>query len=90
MQKFPTMSAMPYATPSYPQGSIRFIDREYFIITYISTPEAIRKYVPAPLQPDGSNKVLYEFIKMPNSSGLGDYTESGVVIPCNFNGAPVN
>jgi len=84
------LSAMPAASPSYPRGPYRFVDREYLIIAYESDPEAIAAAVPEPLQPDGSNTVLYEFIKMPDSSGFGDYTESGVVIPCTFNGEKVN
>ncbi|MGB9153168.1 MAG: acetoacetate decarboxylase [Alphaproteobacteria bacterium] len=82
--------SMPIAAVSYPRGPYRFIDREYMIIAYESDPDAIREQVPEPLVPDGSNTVLYEFIKMPDSSGFGDYTESGVVIPCTFNGEPVN
>jgi acetoacetate decarboxylase len=78
--------SMPLASPSYPRGPYRFIDREYLTITYESDPEAIRATLPEPLEPDGSNTVLYEFIRMPDSSGFGDYTESGVVIPAVFKG----
>lgn len=84
------LPSMPLAGPSYPKGPYRFIDREYLIITYESDPEAIRAQLPEPLEPDGSNLVLFEFIKMPDSSGFGDYTESGIVIPCNFQDSPVN
>ena len=82
--------SMPLASPSYPKGPYRFIDREYFIITYETDPDAIREQLPEPLEPDGSNTVLYEFIKMPDSSGFGDYTESGIVIPCKYNSENVN
>lgn len=82
--------SMPIASPSYPRGPYRFINREYFIISYISDRDAIRDALPEPLEPDGSNTVLYEFIRMPDSSGFGDYTESGIVIPCQFEGRPVN
>jgi len=82
--------SVPIAGPSYPAGPYRFVDREYFIVTYLSDPEAIAEAVPEPLQPDGSDKVLYEFIRMPDSSGFGDYTESGIVIPCLYKGEPVN
>lgn len=82
--------AMPLASPSYPKGPFQFINREYFIVRYTSDPQAIREAVPEPLEPDGSNSVLYEFIKMPDSSGFGDYTESGVVIPCTYKGEAVN
>lgn len=81
---------MPPISPSYPRGPYRFINREYFIIVYKSDPEIIRYAVPEPLIPNKDNVVLYEFIKMPDSSGFGDYTESGLVIPCTFNGEEVN
>jgi len=82
--------SMPIAAVSYPRGPYRFINREYMIVAYESDPEAIREQVPEPLEPDGSNTVMYEFIKMPDSSGFGDYTESGVVIPCTYQGEAVN
>lgn len=84
------LPSMPAASPSYPLGPFRFINREYLIITYKSDPDAIREALPEPLMPDGSNTVLYEFIRMPDSSGFGDYTESGIVIPCLYNSQPLN
>jgi len=84
------LSSMPLAAPSYPRGPYRFIDREYLIITYRSTPIAIRHALPEPLEPDGSGTVFFEFIRMPDSAGFGNYTESGVVIPAHFNGEAVN
>ncbi len=84
------LPSMPLASPSYPKGPYRFLDREYLIVTYESDPEAIRDALPEPLEPDGSNIVLYEFIRMPDSAGFGDYTESGVVIPAMFKGEHVN
>ena len=84
------LPSVPAASPSYPRGPYRFIDREYLIITYESDPDAIRAALPEPLEPDGSNAVLYEFIRMPDSAGFGDYTESGVVIPATFRGEHVN
>ena len=83
-------SGMPAAAPSYPKGPYRFVNREYFIITYESDPAAIRRALPEPLQPAPGNLIAYEFIKMPDSSGFGDYMESGIVIPCLFNGEEVN
>ncbi|MGA7325334.1 MAG: acetoacetate decarboxylase [Rhodomicrobium sp.] len=84
------LASMPIASPSYPRGPYRFIDREYLIVTYESDPDAIRAALPEPMLPDGSNTVLYEFIRMPDSAGFGDYTESGVVIPAFLNGEHVN
>lgn len=84
------LPSMPAAGPSYPFGPYRFVNREYMIIIYESDPDAIRHAVPEPLVPDPSNQVFYEWIKMPDSSGFGDYTESGVVIPCSYKGEPMN
>jgi acetoacetate decarboxylase len=84
------LPSMPGMGPSYPHLPFRFVNREYMIIIYESDPAAIRQAVPEPLTPDPSNQVFYEWIKMPDSSGFGDYTESGVVIPCSFNGEPCN
>ena len=84
------LPSIPIASPSYPRGPYRFINREYFIVTYVSDPDAIREALPEPLEPDGSNTVLYEFIRMPDSSGFGDYTETGIVIPCQYQGEHVN
>jgi len=77
--------AMPLTSPAFPPGPYRFIDREYLIITYRTTPEAIARVLPAPLVAPAP-LVKYEFIRMPNSTGFGNYTESGQVIPVEFNG----
>ena len=41
--------------------------------------------MPEPLQVE-EPLVKYEFIRMPDSTGFGDYTESGQVIPVSFEG----
>lgn len=84
------LSSMPAAGPSYPLPPFRFVDREYMIVIYESDPDAIRAAVPEPLVPDASNQVFYEWIRMPDSSGFGDYTETGIAIPCSFEGKPCN
>jgi acetoacetate decarboxylase len=77
--------SMPLGDPSYPPGPYRFVDREYLIITYRTDREALERVVPAPLEID-EPLVKYEFIRMPNSTGFGDYTESGQVIPVRLGG----
>ena len=77
--------AMPLTSPAFPPGPYRFVDREYFTITYRTDPERLRAIVPEPLALD-SPLVKYEFIRMPDSTGFGDYTESGQVIPVSLNG----
>jgi acetoacetate decarboxylase len=72
--------AMPLLNPSFPMGPYCFVGREYLVITYRTDPEALRSVVPAPLRFDVP-MVRYEFIRMPDSTGFGNYTESGQVIP---------
>lgn len=77
--------SMPFTDPAYPKGPYRFINREYFVINYESDLECLKKVVPAPLEVT-EPVVQFEFIRMPDSTGFGDYTESGQVIPVTFQG----
>jgi len=77
--------AMPLTSPAFPPGPYRFIDREFLIITYRTDPDVLASVIPAPLEMTDPI-VKFEFIRMPNSTGFGDYTESGQVIPVRFQG----
>lgn len=78
--------AMPLTSPAFPRGPFRFVRREYMIITYETDMDLLRTVVPEPLQVSEPH-VKYEFIRMADSTGFGDYTESGQVIPVSFEGA---
>ena len=80
-----TAFAMPFTNPAFPRPPYRFYDREYIIITYKTDMEALRGVVPEPLEVL-EPLVKYEFIRMPDSTGFGDYTESGQVVPVRFQG----
>ncbi|HEY4170162.1 MAG TPA: acetoacetate decarboxylase [Reyranella sp.] len=75
--------AMPLHNPAYPPGPYKFYNREFVIISYRTDPALLHKLVPEPLVPAGDT-VSYEFIRMPDSTGFGDYTETGQVIPVHF------
>jgi acetoacetate decarboxylase len=77
--------AMPLTSPAYPPGPYRFRQREYLVIAYRTDPRKLRELVPEPLQVEEA-VVKYEFIRMPDSTGFGDYAESGQVIPVSFEG----
>jgi acetoacetate decarboxylase len=77
--------AMPLTSPAFPPGPYRFVNREFLIITYRTDPDALAAVVPAPLAITDPI-VKFEFIRMPDSTGFGDYTESGQVIPVSFRG----
>jgi acetoacetate decarboxylase len=77
--------AMPLTNPAYPVGPYRFCNREFLIIAYRTDPAKLRAVVPEPLEVD-KPVVKFEFIRMPDSTGFGDYTESGQVIPVTFQG----
>jgi acetoacetate decarboxylase len=84
------LPSMPLAGPSYPKGPYRFINREFLVISYETDADVIRHQLPEPLEPIDTPLVHYEWIRMPDSSGFGSYTESGLVIPCRFNGEEMN
>jgi len=71
--------SMPLMSPSFSKGPYRFVNREFLIISYRTDEKVLREIVPEPLAIDDP-VVSYEFIRMPDSSGFGDYTESGQVI----------
>lgn len=77
--------AMPLTSPAYPPGPYRFVDREFLIITYRTDPKRLEEVIPGPLEMV-EPIVKFEFIRMPNSTGFGDYTEAGQVIPVSFQG----
>ena len=82
-----TAFAMPLLSPSYPPGPYRFINREYLIITYETDLDLLKQVVPEPLEVT-EPLVKFEFIRMPDSTGFGNYTESGQVIPVRYNKQP--
>jgi acetoacetate decarboxylase len=77
--------AMPFTSPAFPRGPYRFTQREFLIITYRTDFDALRAVVPEPLE-IVEPLVKFEFIRMPDSTGFGSYTESGQVIPVRLNG----
>jgi acetoacetate decarboxylase len=77
--------AMPLNDPAYPRGPYKFYNREFVVLTYRTDIDRLREVVPEPLEVAGDT-VAYEFIRMPDSTGFGDYTETGQVIPVRFRG----
>jgi acetoacetate decarboxylase len=77
--------AMPFTSPAFPRGPYRFSRREFLVITYRTDMAALRAVVPEPLEVR-EPLVRFEFVRMPDSTGFGDYTESGQVIPVHLNG----
>ncbi len=42
--------AMPLTSPAFPPGPYRFVNREFFVVTYRTDPDALRAVLPAPLE----------------------------------------
>ena len=79
----PALSAMPLNDPSYPPGPYRFY--EYFVIEHLTDPDALRAVVREPLEVSDPI-VKFEFIRLPDTTGFGDFTECGQMIPVSFQG----
>jgi acetoacetate decarboxylase len=71
--------AVPISSPAYAKAPYHFVNREFFIITYRTDLKKLQAVVPEPLTVT-EPLVSFEFIRMPDSSGFGNYTESGQVI----------
>jgi acetoacetate decarboxylase len=82
--------SMPAFSPSYPAGPYRFMHREYLIVTYETDPAVLRAALPEGLEPAPGNLCYYEWMRMPDSSGFGDYEESGTGILATYKGEPCN
>jgi len=73
----------PIGAPAFPRGPFRFTNREYLNILYRTDIEALRAVVPEPLEIDDP-LVRWEIMRMPDTSGLGDYTECGQAVQVSF------
>jgi acetoacetate decarboxylase len=75
----------PLDAPAFPPGSYRFTDREYLTITYRTDPQTLDRLVPEPLRVAEAT-VRFEVMRMPDTTGLGDYTEAGQVLSVDYEG----
>jgi acetoacetate decarboxylase len=78
--------SMPIYSPSgLKNKAYKFVNREYFVISYETDIELLQAIVPEPLKVV-SNVVKFEFMKMPDAHGFGIFQESGQVIEVEHNG----
>ncbi|CAL2073408.1 MULTISPECIES: acetoacetate decarboxylase [Streptomyces] len=75
----------PVDSPAYAPARYRFTNREYLNIYYRTDPEAARRLVPEPLTVIDPI-VRFEIMRMPDTTGLGDYTEAGQLIAVEHEG----
>jgi acetoacetate decarboxylase len=79
----------PLGAPAYPPARYRFTDREYLNITYRTDPDAMRAVVPEPLTV-AEPLVRFEVMRMPDTTGLGSFSESGQVLHVEYEGEPAD
>ena len=79
----------PLGAPAYPPAVYRFTDREYLNVVYRTDPEAMRALVPEPLTV-ADPLVRFEVMRMPDTTGLGSFSESGQVLQVEYEGEPVD
>ena len=70
---------------TYPAGPYHFVNREFFVISYETDPNLLEAILPPELELI-EPVVKFEFIRMPDSTGFGDYTESGQIVPVRYKG----
>lgn len=69
----------PINAPAFVPGPHRFTSREYLNITYRTDREALERLVPEPLELE-EPLVRFEVMKMPDTTGYGDYVECGQAV----------
>ncbi|MFJ3660072.1 acetoacetate decarboxylase [Streptomyces sp. NPDC090119] len=75
----------PVDAPAYAPTRYQFTNREYLNIYYRTDPDALRRLVPEPLTV--TNPVVrFEIMRMPDVTGLGDYTEAGQLVAVEHEG----
>lgn len=77
--------AMPFTSPSFPQGPYRFVNREHMIITYRTDRETLEQATPEPLEID-EPLVRCEFMRMESSTGFGRYSGAAQHVPVGLDG----
>jgi acetoacetate decarboxylase len=85
MQDLAQKLTTPLDAPAFPRGPYRFTDRTYLTITYRTDPRALDRVVPPPLKVLDPT-VRFEVMRMPDVTGLGDYTEAGQAISVEYEG----
>ncbi|CCB71778.1 putative acetoacetate decarboxylase (plasmid) [Streptantibioticus cattleyicolor NRRL 8057 = DSM 46488] len=78
-------STTPLAGPAFPAPPYRFTDREYLTVSYLTDIDVVRRLVPEPLRVT-EPLVRFEVMRMPDVTGLGDYTEAGQLIAVEYEG----
>lgn len=78
-----TAFTMPLESPAYPKGPYFFKDLQFFVVIYETDPAALRAIVPEPLE-ILSPIVKFEFVRMPDSTGFGEFIEVSQVIPVTY------
>ena len=79
-------TSTPLTSPANPPCTHRFLKREHLFIVYKTDKSALEKVVPEPLELLDEPLVRFEVMKMPDSTGFGDYTECGQAIPVKYKG----
>ncbi|MFD7597441.1 acetoacetate decarboxylase [Kitasatospora sp. NPDC059812] len=75
----------PLDSPAYAPTRYRFTNREYLNVFYRTDPDALRRLVPEPLTVT-KPLVRFEIMRMPDTTGLGNYTEAGQLIAVEHEG----
>lgn len=83
------LPSMPLQSPTFPRGPYRFFNRQYLVISYKTSLDAIRTALPEPLQPVGDT-VSVQWLDLPDGEGFGAYAAAAQIIPCTFDGGTCN
>jgi acetoacetate decarboxylase len=76
-----SVASTPFDAPLVPAFPLRMRNTEILTVAYLSDGDAIRRVLPAPLEPAGRDVVLVHVYRMHDADWFGAYGESAVQIP---------
>ena len=79
-------TSTPLTSTPIPPTVHKFYQREHLYIVYRTDKDALKRVVPEPLELLEDPLVRFEMMRMPDTTGYGDYTECGQAIPVIYNG----
>lgn len=79
-------TSTPLTSTPIPPTKHRFNQRDHMYIMYKTDRTALERVVPEPLELLDEPLVRFEMMRMPDTTGYGDYTECGLAIPVTYQG----
>ena len=77
---------IPFDAPYYPRLPAVYRNVKFQLVLFGAPPDAIRRFLPAPLEPWPEGDCVAAGLEVPFSTAYGAFEEAFVLLPCRFRG----